>query len=339
MKIDVVIGNPPYQENQGGGRGNGAKAIYPHFIKLALALKPSYTTYIIPARWLVGGLGLDEFKAYMLSTPYIQELVYYKNGKDIFMGTSIQSGVCYILLNHAKQSKQVNITVYESKDNKPDKFTSLLDKYNLGICITDPVFDRVLGSIMHKQAEIDGNYLYKYILPVNYYKIPSSYRGELSSDIPNNNTQVLTSKGMYPIDNTLPDLDIKNKLHLKYKVYISRICNEHAGETDKYGRKMVLGSIGILGKQDICTESYVIIYETDNLSKAENLVSYLKTKFVRFILSNFAKGIHINRNTFIAIPFPDLSQSWNDNKLYKIYNIKEQDVSYIERHIKSKGGQ
>src|SRR5690606_15496290 len=96
MQFDVIIGNPPYQFDD-GGHGRSASPIYHHFVEQAMAIEPRYLVMVIPSRWVGGGKGLSEFRDKMLNDDRIRNLVAYENAKEVFPGVDFAGGVCYFL--------------------------------------------------------------------------------------------------------------------------------------------------------------------------------------------------------------------------------------------------
>ncbi|EOW2612889.1 Eco57I restriction-modification methylase domain-containing protein [Enterococcus hirae] len=98
MKFDAVVGNPPYQENDGGS-GSSATPVYNKFIQLSDRLSNKYISLITPSKWFAGGKGLDQFRDYMLNNDSIKVMVDYDNAKELFPNTSIAGGVNYFIID------------------------------------------------------------------------------------------------------------------------------------------------------------------------------------------------------------------------------------------------
>jgi len=58
MKFDFIIGNPPYQQEDGGA-GVSASPIYNKFIEEVKKLDSDVLSLIIPAKWYSGGKALS----------------------------------------------------------------------------------------------------------------------------------------------------------------------------------------------------------------------------------------------------------------------------------------
>ncbi len=98
MKFDVVVGNPPYQESDGGAQAS-ARPIYHLFVEVAKSLDPNDLVIIMPARWYAGGRGLDEFREQMLNDKHISELHDFLKPELIFPSTNNRGGICFFLRN------------------------------------------------------------------------------------------------------------------------------------------------------------------------------------------------------------------------------------------------
>jgi len=318
MKIDVVIGNPPYQEINGGGNGNGATALYNRFVTNAMEQSNHIVSFIIPARWFTGGRGVDKFKEFMLSNTHIKSIVYYPNSKDVFRNLSIAGGVCYFTIDLNKEYTELEYCVKSGEQSlKSKRRINEFDSF---------IRDDMALSILRK-LKSDRSFS-NIVSPIGYYKIPTSYDEIYIGD---DAVNVITSKGCSEI--SIDDISNAEKINC-YRVYLSTITVEHAGEPDKSGMYKIFGRIGILKPNEVCSDSYLVIGMCSDIKMAENIMSYLKTKTVRFIVQQFMVGIHITQKTFTSIPLVDFSKSWDDKSIKDTFNLSDEEIAYIEKTIK-----
>ena len=109
---------------------------------------------------------------------------------------------------------------------------------------------------------------------------------------------------------------------------------DHAGNPGKDGRRRVLSRIDVLPPETICTETYLVIGAYQKKATATNLVSYMKTRFFRFLVAQFMYSHHITKESYSFVPLLDMDDEWTDAMLYKRYGITKEEVAFIESKIR-----
>lgn len=330
MKFDFVIGNPPYQESD-GGNGASAKPVYQYFVEEAKKFNPICLTMIIPARWYAGGKGLDEFRNKMLNDKRLTYLVDYINAKDCFKEISLSGGICIFLW---KRECKKSCTVVNINSNYINKMDRDLNEY--------PIFVRYNGaiSIIRKVIKDSNGFVSSIVSGVSPFGIETKVRGEKQKD-ENNNITLHSSSGITYINSVSKGKEWLNC----YKVMISQTSSEHAGEPSKNGKFGVISSsLKALEPNEVCTQSYLTIGKFDNMKKTENCCKYFKTKFVRFLILQTLTSIHLTKSVFRFVPLQDFTENsdidWTksiteiDKQLYKKYNLSQEEIDFIESHVK-----
>lgn len=319
MKFDVIIGNPPYQMSD-GGNGASAKPIYHLFVEQAKKLNPRYMTMIMPARWYAGGKGLDDFRNSMLKENHISELIDIPNSADCFPGVNVAGGVCYFLWkkDYHGDCNVKNVV----KGAVVSEIRRSLNEYSYF------VRNNTALSIIRK-THIEKNTLDTRVFSRNCFCIPTTVVGEERPY--KNHIPVLTSKGVIYVHKD--DISDAKDILGKYKVVITYAMSGGNKPTSD-GNYQVISSLKVLNPNEACSETYLVIDTFDEKEKAENLVTYLSTKFCRFLLLQALTSIHITKDKFCFVPVQDCSKSWTDAELYAKYNLTKEEIAFIESMIK-----
>ena len=121
----------------------------------------------------------------------------------------------------------------------------------------------------------------------------------------------------------------------KYKVMVSKMGAEHAGEPGKDGMFRVLTTtMRVLLPNEVCTHSYFVIGPFEKTTPAENLLGYLQTKFVRFLILQSMSDVNVSKAVFAFVPLQDFSKPWTDEELYKKYGLTYEEIQFIESMIR-----
>ena len=321
MQFDVIIGNPPYQMSDGGGTGSSAMPIYHKFVLQAQKLNPRFLCMIIPARWYSGGKGLDEFRNTMLNDFRIKDLVDYEDSRECFPSVDIAGGVCYFLWNrdyyglcNVNTIRKNNSTIVERKLNEFDTF------------IRENTSIQIIRKVLQRQEKMMDSVVFSRN-PFGFASNASFSTIVKTGDIP-----IMTSKGYYYVSKK--SVTSNEQCIGKWKVVMSKASAEHAGQTDKDGRKKVISKVEVLPPNTICSESYLLISAFDDEHKAENLRGYVRTSFFRFLLSTILLTQNIAKDKFQFVPLQDFSHPWTDEMLYKKYGLTEDEIAFIESMIR-----
>ena len=322
MKFDAIVGNPPYQL-QTTDKGGQATPLYNLFFEMSKRLKPHYISMIMPSKFFAGGMGLNKFRNDFINDKSISKVVDYVNSKDCFPNISIGGGVCYVLRENGREGLCKFITTKNGVTSVQERMLNEFDvlvRYNEAI------------PIIHKINAVKESRLTDIISPLMPFGLSTNFRGE-NTQSAMNDIKVLASDG---ISYTSIDKVVSGHDYIpKYKVFMSKTSAEHAGEPDKEGKYRVFtSSLQIAQPQMICTHSYFVIGCYDNETEAQNLLLYLKSKFVRFLVLMSLSAINLSKLVFCFVPLQDFTRPWTDADLYAKYHLTDEEIQFIESMIK-----
>ena len=334
MQFDVIIGNPPYQMDD-GGFGASAMPIYNKFVEQAKALEPRYLTMVIPSRWLFGGRGLDEFRKVMLSDNRIRKLFDYPDSRTVFPSVDVAGGICYFMWDRDNPG-ECCVVEFEHGQEPSEAVRPLLEK-GAEVFIRSnralPILRKVMAVETGSESLLlpDEKRFERQVSSQKPFGLRTFFRG-VEKKSAKHDLIVLQSGGRGWTSRS--EITAGEELIDKWKVFTSKSSSEHAGQVDKNGQRRVLSLSGVIPPGSVVTETYILLGAYDTEQEARNCFSYVVTRFFRFLIAVRSSAQDLARSTYSFVPLQDFSKAWTDKMLYKKYRLTAEEIAYIERLIR-----
>ena len=339
MKFDVIVGNPPYQESD-GGHGASAIPIYHHFIREAINLHPRYINLITPSRWFTGGRGLGSFREEMLNDTRLRILHDFDDASVLFPGVEIKGGVSYFLWDRDYEGK-CEVTTHLSDETVVCSERYLLQE-GLDVFIRDNRQLVILQKVQNREEPqfyeiMSANDPFGYDVRVenSYVRVKPDFK--LS---PFKDSLVFfyfgwreQGQGYIERNTVKKGFEYVNA----YKIFIPRAWGTGNTSTDKLNA--FIGEPG-----SVSTETYSVIGPFETRQEAENVLSYINTKFFHFLVSMVKITQAAAKHVYKYVPMQTFSSEsdidWNkssaeiDQQLYKKYGFNNEEIDFIESMIR-----
>ena len=329
MQFDVIIGNPPYQLGQSGGDAVGgfAMPIYQKFVQAAKSLDPRYVVMVTPSRWFAGGRGLDEYRSEMLADKRMRALVDFPNAADAFPGTQIKGGVSYFVWD-SSHSDGCEVTTIEGGKPTSAPMRRYLGSYDVVVRRNEAV--PILEKVLKRNAKDNLGNLAEKVSPIQPFSIRTNFRGAEKPTGMKKPIRVIGNGGDTFVERT--KVPRNDSWIDEWKVLLGAAY----GAGDSFPHQIYNHPV-IAGPGTACTETYLVIDRFKSRAKAERCAAYLRTRFVRFLVSLRKYTQHLYNERFQFVPDLPMDQLWTDEMLYGRYGITKDEIAFINTMIRPMG--
>jgi len=332
MKFDVIVGNPPYQIEDGGGTGTSAIPLYNSYVDKAKELEPRYLSMIIPSRWFTGGKGLDEFRQSMLEDDRIRSIEDYMIASDVFPGVALKGGVCIFLWERDYRGP-CRITTHFKEETSTAIRPLLEEGADVFIRFHEGL------SVLKKVVAVESGETGSLLLPdrVRFdqlvsirkpFGLDSKFKGKLSGDA--DDAQVYVSGGKGYLSRT--SIPTGKDLIDKWKVFVG-FAAPGTGNKDTYPHRII--STPFIGEPgSISSETYLCIGPFNSRDEAESVLSYLSCRLTRLLILLHKPSHNTTRRVYTFVPTQEWTRTWTDTDLYEKYGISESEIAFIEKVVR-----
>lgn len=332
MQFDVVIGNPPYQLDD-GGYGTSAAPIYQLFVEQAKALEPRYLSMVIPARWFAGGKGLDEFRESMLDDDRLRSIDDFLSAADVFPGVGLKGGVCYFLWDRDNPGPCTVSTHFKdwpvSTATRPllEEGADVFIRFNEGLSILKKVVAVESGQSESLQLPDDRRFD-QLVSSRKPFGLETTFKGKTIKSADDVLVYQNGGKGYLARDS----IQTGTELIDRWKLFAGYAA-PGTGNRDTYPHRII--STPFVGEPgSISSETYLCIGPFDTRTEAESAMSYLTCRLTRLLVLLHKPSQHVTRKVYTFVPTQEWTRVWTDEDLYAKYDISENEIEFIEKLVR-----
>lgn len=339
MKFDYAIGNPPYQDT-GIGDNTKAPSVYNYFLEAGFEVA-TVVEMIHPARFLFDAGDTDKkWNRKMLSDPHYKVLYYRPLSASIFPNTDIKGGVAVTYRDKRKDFGPIEHFFKEPELNGiVKKILYAEDFIAFSTIVYSPVAYK-FTQLMHDQNPQLKTKLSKgneYEVKTNVFdSIPEVFYSQRPAD--GEYVAILGRVNNARVYKYIKREYIDNKTNLNY---YKAVMPEATG-IGKFGEAIYPPHVE--GPNVGFTQTFISIGQFETSDEAEHVVKYIKTKFCRAMLGTLKVTQHTSISAWKNVPLQNFTSSsdinWSasihdiDQQLYKKYGLSQQEIDFIESHVK-----
>ncbi len=307
----IIVGNFPFQNKEGNENSTTSKNLSARFMVMAVELKPNYLLVVLPAEW--SGPKNNKLKKMLFNEAGMREFI--ALGRARFPG--ILKNICYVVCQRDYAGKTL-VRDSKSKEMELDLTKmKFIPSNNLDLLT---VFARIkeaggFKSVGHRHDRGD----------LNGPRAKNKQAVKIDKNDPNAVEFIVGMGGSGPMTTIYIDKNTESAGRGKHKVVMCQLGTHRpkTGEPDGFGVLKVAKASQVCGHA-------VVFMTARSKAEAENLKTYLETKFLRFLVRESRMTASNSKNIFELVPDVDLSVEWTDKLLYKHYKLSPEEIHAIE---------